>query len=167
MMSAILSSFRSSSSGPKPKVSSRISLTSRCRSLRFKQRILGVAEMFDDSSDLVAKRDGIDLGDPIHVEPVDESHVNVSLEGLVLLLGGVGLVGSALAEVAVLAGVAEQASAASGGGGVAAESYRRGGGAVPAGDGSALPVARDPSVLRAKSSEHEREPPAGFIMENS
>ena len=34
MMSAIFSSLSSSSSGPKPKVSSRISLTSRCRSLR-------------------------------------------------------------------------------------------------------------------------------------
>ena len=34
MMSAILSSLSSSSSGPKPKVSSRISSTSRCRSGR-------------------------------------------------------------------------------------------------------------------------------------
>ena len=45
------------------------------------QRVFGVAELLDDASDLVAQRLGVDLGDAVHVEPVDEPHVDMPLEG--------------------------------------------------------------------------------------
>ena len=67
------------------------------------QRVFGVAELLDDTSDLVPKRLGVDLGDAIHVEPIDESHMDVALERFVLgsgrvdFLGGVDLPGRSAA----------------------------------------------------------------------
>src|SRR5262249_54607345 len=45
--------------------------------------VLGVAELLDDAADLAAQRFGIDLGDAIHVEPVDQARVDQALERLV------------------------------------------------------------------------------------
>ena len=58
------------------------------------ERVFGVAKLLDDPANLVAQRLGVDLGDAIHVEPVDQSHVDVALERLVLLLGGVDFLGA-------------------------------------------------------------------------
>ncbi len=57
------------------------------------QRVLGIAEVLDNAADLVPERHGVHLADPVHVEPVDQAHVDVPLEDLVRLLGGVGLLG--------------------------------------------------------------------------
>ena len=72
MMSAILSSLSRSSSGPKPKVSSRTSLDQPLALVAVQQRVLGVAEMLDDAADLAAERVRVHLADPVHVEPVDQ-----------------------------------------------------------------------------------------------
>ena len=57
------------------------------------ERVFGVAELLDDPSNVVAQRLGVDLGDAIHVEPVDQAHVDMALERLVLLLGRVDFLG--------------------------------------------------------------------------
>ena len=57
------------------------------------ERVFGVAELLDDASDFVAQRLGVDLGDAIHVEPIDQSHMDMAFERLVLLLGGVDFLG--------------------------------------------------------------------------
>ena len=93
MMSAILSSLSSSSSGPKPNVSSRISLTSRWRSLRFSSGFSVSQRCSTIAADLVAQRLRVHLADPVHVEPVDQPHVDVPLERLVRLDRRVGLLG--------------------------------------------------------------------------
>ena len=63
--------------------------SARCGS----ERVLGVAEVLDDAADLAAERGRVHLADPVHVEPVDELHVDVQLEGLVGLVGRVRLPG--------------------------------------------------------------------------
>ena len=57
------------------------------------ERILGVAEILDNPSDFIPKGVGVHLVDPVHIEPVNETHVNVALERLILLVGGIGLPG--------------------------------------------------------------------------
>ena len=57
------------------------------------QRVLGVAELLDDPPDLVAQGLRVHLADPVHVEPVDQLHVDVPLERLVRLDGRIGLLG--------------------------------------------------------------------------
>ena len=53
------------------------------------ERVLGVAEVLDHAPDLVAQRLRVHLADPVHVEPVDQPHVDMALERLVLLDGRV------------------------------------------------------------------------------
>ena len=50
------------------------------------QRVLRVAELLDDPADLVAQHLRVDLADPVHVEPIDEPRVDMTLEQLELLL---------------------------------------------------------------------------------
>ena len=57
------------------------------------QRVLGVAEMLDHDADLAPERFRVHLVDPVHVEPVDQAHVDVALQRLVLLVRRVGLLG--------------------------------------------------------------------------
>ncbi len=57
------------------------------------ERVLGVAELLDQAPDFVAQRLGIDLADPLNIEAIDQSHVDVTLEHLVLFLGGVDFLG--------------------------------------------------------------------------
>ena len=64
MMSAIFSSLSSSSSGPKPNVSSRISLTSRCRSLRLSSGFSVSQRCSTTPRISFAESQGIDLADP-------------------------------------------------------------------------------------------------------
>ncbi len=58
------------------------------------QRVLGIAKMFDDAADFTPQGVRVHLIDAVHVEPIDQPHVNVALEGLVLLDGRVDFSGS-------------------------------------------------------------------------
>ncbi len=78
------------------------------------ERVLGVAELLDDAPDLVAQRLGVDLGDAVHVEPVDQPHVDVALERLVLLLGRVDFLGGPRFVARLRRGLAARARVASG-----------------------------------------------------
>ena len=68
-------------------------MTSRWRSLRFKSGFS--VSQSSSTTPLISLRSvfGIDLGDAIHVESIDQSHVNVALERFVLRLGRVDFLG--------------------------------------------------------------------------
>ena len=108
------------------------------------ERVLGVAEVLDDAADLAAERGRVHLADPVHVEPVDELHVDVQLERLVGLVGRVRLLGGRPAPVGG-GGGGGAADGAGGGGGVGAragaEAAASGGGAGVSSGGRAGPIA--------------------------